>query len=69
MPRGRKKQLAGTQRTYQVLARFRPHVKESMELKLELMRIEAGKEEWTMADLVRHAAWEFCKEPGDKREP
>lgn len=69
MPRGRKKQPAGTQRTYQVLVRFKPHCKDSLESMLDLLRIEKSKEDWTMADLVRHAAWEFCKEPNDLREP
>ncbi len=68
MPRGRKKQPAGTQRTYQVLVRFKPESRDAIEAKMELMRIEEGKERWTVADLVRYAAWEFCKPPGDPRQ-
>ncbi len=65
---GRRKLPAGSQRTYQVLVRFRPHAKEIMERRLIRHRRLNGHEADTVADMVRYAVWEFCKEPNDPRE-
>lgn len=63
-----KKQPAGSQRTYQVLVRFRPSVKEQVQKKLDWLRTQKGKEKATMSDLVRLATWEYCRDIDDPRE-
>lgn len=67
-----KKQPAGSQRTFMIIARFRPQVKEQVAKKLE--QLNAGrramkKPDMTLSELVRLAVWTFCKEPDDPRQP
>lgn len=62
-----KSKPAGQQRTFKVIARFKPHAKESILAKLEQMKKQPGKEKFTISDLVRLAVWAYCKEPDDPR--
>lgn len=65
---GRHKQPIGTQRTFSVMVRFKPQVKDQVQAKLAWLRTKNGHEKATMSDLVRLATWEYCKEIDDPRQ-
>lgn len=74
--RGRKPGPAGSQRTFRILVRFRPQVKEAVASKLESLNLSKVRKTdkgqvipWTLSELVREAVWEYCKPPGDPRQP
>lgn len=65
---GRRKQPVGTQRTFSVMVRFRPQVKDQVQAKLDWLRTQKGHEKDTLSDLVRLATWEYCRDIDDPRE-
>lgn len=66
---GRRKQPAGTQRTEQVLVRFKPETMVVIKEKLQWMHDFEGETDMNLADLVRWATWEYCRSLDDKRKP
>lgn len=74
---GRKPLAEGQKRTYQIMVRFRPHVKDQIEQTIERW-IKASTpppdpakkpKKITLADFVRSAVWQACQLPKDPREP
>lgn len=63
------KQAAGSQRTFLVIARFKPQVKDQVQKKLAWLKTQKGYENATLSELVRLAVWEYCKSPDDPRQP
>jgi len=59
-------------RTFMIICRFRPEVKEHIEAAIERWiknNSSVGKSMLTYSDFVRHAVWEACKLPNDPRRP
>ena len=66
---GRKKGVAGSQRTFHISVRMKPDFKSAVAAKLEWLRTQKGYEKATLGLLFRRALFEYCKDFNDPRTP
>lgn len=66
---GRRKGVAGSQRTFHISVRMKPDFKTGVQAKLAWLKAQPGFEKATMGTLFRIALFEYCKYREDPRTP